>query len=96
MTVSGSEVAVSPTTASGSDVEQGSEATMAVQQRRDRLMTMRELLESQRETVPSYCMHCGRDTSERDHELLQAALRARIRVLEARVCELEAELAMTS
>jgi hypothetical protein len=69
---------------------------MAVQQRRDRLMTMRELLETQRETVPTYCVQCGRDTTDRDHELLQAALRARIRVLEARVCELEAELAMTS
>ena len=69
---------------------------MAVQQRRDRLMTMRELLESQRETVPHHCVHCGRDTAERDHELLQAALRSRIRVLEARVLELEAELAMTS
>ena len=68
---------------------------MAVQ-RRDRLMTMRELLESQREIVPTHCTHCGRDMAARDHELLQAALRARIRVLEARVCELEAELAMTS
>jgi hypothetical protein len=69
---------------------------MAVQQRRDRLMTMRELLESQRETVPARCAHCGRDSTERDHELLQAALRARIRVLEAKVCELEAELVLTS
>jgi hypothetical protein len=69
---------------------------MAVQQRRDRLMTMRELLESQRELVPTYCVHCGRDMTDRDHELLQASLRARIRVLEARVLELEAELAMTS
>jgi hypothetical protein len=69
---------------------------MAMQQRRDRLMTMRELLESQRETVPTRCAHCGRDSTERDHELLQAALRARIRVLEAKVCELEAEISMTS
>lgn len=69
---------------------------MALQQRRDRMITMRELLETQRETAPDYCTHCGRDTTERDHELLHAALRARIRVLEARVCELEAELATTS
>lgn len=69
---------------------------MALQQRRDRLMTIRELLESQRESVPTHCVHCGRDASERDHELLNAALRARIRVLEARVCELEAELALSS
>lgn len=68
---------------------------MAVQ-RGERMMTMRELLESQRETAPSHCAHCGRDMADRDHELLQAALRARIRVLEAKVCDLEAELAMTS
>jgi hypothetical protein len=66
---------------------------MALQQRRSRLMTIRELLESQRETVPPRCLHCGRDSTDRDHELLQAALRARIRVLEAKVCELEAEIA---
>ena len=69
---------------------------MALQQRRGRLMTMRELLESQREIVPVRCTHCGRDSADRDHELLQAALRARIRVLEARICELEAEIATTS
>jgi len=69
---------------------------MALQQPRDRLMSMGELLETQRETAPDYCVHCGRNTTERDHELLHAALRARIRVLEARVCELEAERAMTS
>ena len=59
-------------------------------------MTIRELLDSQRETVQMRCVHCGRDATDRDHELLQAALRARIRVLEARVCALEAELAATS
>jgi len=69
---------------------------MALQQRRDRLMTIRELLESQRETVSTHCVHCGGDTADRDHHLLLAALRARIRVLEAKVCDLEAELAMTS
>lgn len=69
---------------------------MALQQRRGRLMTIQELLDFQRETVPSRCSHCGRDSVERDHELLQAALRARIRVLEAKVLELEAELTETS
>jgi hypothetical protein len=69
---------------------------MALQQRRNRLMTIQELLESQRETVPARCSHCGRDGVDRDHELLQAALRARIRVLEAKVCELEAEISTTS
>lgn len=69
---------------------------MAVQQRDGRLRTIGELLESQRETVPLHCAHCGRDWADRDHELLQAALRARIRVLEAKVCELEAEIATTS
>ena len=69
---------------------------MALQQRPDRMMTIRELLNTQREAGPTYCAHCGRDASDRDHELLQAALRARIRVLEAKVCELEAELATSS
>jgi hypothetical protein len=69
---------------------------MALQQRRDRLMTIRELLDSQRQTAPARCAHCGRDESDRDQELLQAALRARIRVLEAKVCDLEAELASSS
>jgi len=65
---------------------------MAAQQRRERLIAIRELLDSQREIVPIRCTHCGRDAHDRDHELLQAALRARIRVLEARVWALEAEL----
>jgi hypothetical protein len=69
---------------------------MAGQQRRERPMSIRELLDSQREIVPSRCPHCGRDAHDRDHELLSAALRARIRVLEARVWELEAEIASTS
>lgn len=59
-------------------------------------MTMRELLESQRETASNCCTHCGRDATDRDHELLQAALRARIRVLEAKVLELEAEMSASS
>jgi hypothetical protein len=69
---------------------------MAAQQRRERLISIREFLDSQREVVPTRCTHCGRDAHDRDHELLQAALRARIRVLEARVWALEAELAAAS
>lgn len=64
---------------------------MAAQHRRERLMSIRDLLDSQREVVPTRCTHCGRDAHDRDHERLQAALRARIRMLEARVWELEAE-----
>lgn len=65
---------------------------MAIQQRPERLMSIRDLLDAQREIVPTRCTHCGRDANDRDHERLQAALRARIRVLEARVGALEAEL----
>lgn len=54
-------------------------------------MSIRDLLDSQREVVPTRCTHCGRDAHDRDHERLQAALRARIRMLEARLWELEAE-----
>ena len=69
---------------------------MALPQRRSRLRTIDELLDFQREPVPTRCTHCGRDAADRDHELLQAALRARIRVLEARICALEAEAARAS
>jgi hypothetical protein len=66
---------------------------MATPYRRDRPMTIQDLLLSQRETVPTRCTHCGRDSADRDHELVQAALRARIRMLEARVYDLEAMVA---
>ena len=69
---------------------------MAAQQRRERLISIRELLDTQREVVPTRCTHCGRDAHDRDHERLQAALRARIRMLEARVEALTAELAAAS
>jgi len=36
--------------------------------------------------------HCGRDANDRDQELVEAALRTRVRVLEARLRALEAEL----
>lgn len=68
---------------------------MALPQRRRRPSTIQELLDFQRETVPQKCLHCGRDASDRDHELVQAALRARIRLLEARISDLEAELDTT-
>jgi hypothetical protein len=66
---------------------------MATPHRHGRLMTVQELLLSQRESVPTRCTHCGRDSADRDHELVQAALRARIRMLEAKVYDLEAMVA---
>jgi hypothetical protein len=70
----------------------GSQVSMALTQRHGRMITLQELLDTQRESVPARCTHCRRDSADRDHELVQASLRARIRVLEARLCELEAEL----
>jgi hypothetical protein len=64
---------------------------MAVPQRRGRLITIKELLEIQRDSVPMRCAHCRRDNTDRDHELVQAALRTRIRVLETRLSELESK-----
>jgi hypothetical protein len=61
---------------------------MAIPQHRGRLLTIEELLESQRQTASSRCRHCGRDDGDRDHELVETALRARIRMLEARLGEL--------
>ena len=66
---------------------------MATTSRRARLITLQELLNSQRATVPARCGHCGRDESDRDQELVQQALRVRIRRLEAQLAELEARLA---
>lgn len=66
---------------------------MATPHRRGRLMSIQELLLVQRETVPTRCTHCSRDSADRDHELVQAALRARIRMLEAKVYDLEAMVA---
>ena len=62
---------------------------MVVPQRRGRLITIQELLDIQRESVPTRCAHCQRDATDRDRDNAEAALRARIRVLEARVSELE-------
>lgn len=62
---------------------------MVVPQRRGRLITIQELLEIQRESVPTRCAHCQRDATDRDRDQVEASLRARIRVLEARLSELE-------
>ncbi|HSS03505.1 MAG TPA: hypothetical protein VLM79_40855 [Kofleriaceae bacterium] len=62
---------------------------MVVPQRRGRLITIQELLDIQREGVPTRCAHCQRDATDRDRDQTEAALRARVRVLEARVSELE-------
>jgi len=68
---------------------------MAVTQRREQMRTIRELLTSQRETVAPRCSHCARDSVDRDHELVQAALRKRIRLLEMKLYDLEATLFST-
>ncbi len=66
---------------------------MATPYRPSRPMTIQELLLSQRESVPTRCTHCSRDSADRDHELVQASLRARIRMLEARLYDLQAMVA---
>ena len=63
---------------------------MAVtQQRRGRPVTIQELLTPPREIVPSRCTHCDRDRVDRDHELVEAALRKRIRALEMKLYEVD-------
>lgn len=66
---------------------------MAVPQRRSRLITIQELLDIQRESVPTRCAHCHRDLADRDHDVIDQALRLQIRALESRVRELETRLA---
>lgn len=68
---------------------------MAVPQRPDQMTAIRELLTSERQTVAPRCMHCARDSADRDHELVQAALRKRIRLLEMKLHDLEAQLSRT-
>ena len=66
---------------------------MAVtQHRHGRPVTIQELLGPQRETILPRCPHCSRDSVDRDHELVEASLRKRIRLLETRLHELEAGL----
>jgi hypothetical protein len=59
-------------------------------------MTIQELLTPQRNIVSPRCTHCNRDSADRDNELVEAALRKRIRVLEMRLYELEAGLNRTA
>jgi len=66
---------------------------MATPTRRGRLMTLQELLSSQREVVPARCAHCGRDSADQDNERVQRALQVRIRILEAKLSELQVHLA---
>lgn len=56
---------------------------------RGKLATIEELLEEQRATTPTRCPQCQADGQ---HELVEAALRERIRTLEHRVARLEAWL----
>jgi hypothetical protein len=42
--------------------------------------------------VEERCNYCGRDGADRDFDMVQEALRGRIRVLEAKVRDLEAML----
>lgn len=44
------------------------------------------------EIVPVRCSYCGRDDADREFEIVQDALRGRIRALEARIRDLEAML----
>jgi hypothetical protein len=69
---------------------------MATTSRRARLMTIQELLNTQRASSPARCAHCGRDAADRDHERVQQALQLRIRGLEARITDLEGRLASKS
>jgi hypothetical protein len=66
---------------------------MGAQPRRGRPITIQALLASQREGVPAPCPRCGRDAADHDYDLVDAALRVRIRALEAKLAELEARLA---
>jgi hypothetical protein len=65
---------------------------MALRHHRGRPMTIQELLTVQREGGPTRCAHCDRDSTDQHHALVEAALRARIRVLEDRVASLESWL----
>jgi hypothetical protein len=65
---------------------------MALPQRREQMTTIRERLTSQRHVVTPRCTHCARDSVDRDHELVQAALQKRIRMLEMKIYDLEARL----
>jgi hypothetical protein len=67
---------------------------MALGQHRGHLKTIEELLHVQRESSPTRCARCDRDSH--DHELVEEVLRARIRELEDRVAKVEAWLCRLS
>lgn len=66
---------------------------MPIPQHRHHVLTLQDLMMSHREVVPVRCTYCGRDEADREFEMVQDALRGRIRMLEARVRDLEAMLA---
>jgi hypothetical protein len=68
------------------------DADVAAPLRDKRPLTLEDLLLSSRDEVPVRCNHCGRDGADREYEMVQDALRGRIRALEAKVRDLEAML----
>lgn len=56
-------------------------------------LSLNDLMIAHHEAVPVRCSYCGRDDADRDFEIVQDALRGRIRALESRVRDLEAMLA---
>ena len=50
------------------------------------------MLPHDHDEVQERCNYCGRDGADRDFDMVQEALRGRIRVLEAKVRDLEAML----
>jgi hypothetical protein len=59
-------------------------------------MTIQELLRVQRESGPTRCPHCDRDSHDGRHQSVESGLRSRIALLEERVARLEAWLATLS
>jgi hypothetical protein len=58
--------------------------------RKEREITLNDILMLPHEhDAGERCGHCGRDNADRDYEMVQEALRGRIRVLEAKVRDLE-------
>lgn len=64
---------------------------MGIARRRE--LTLEDLLHMRHhDEVSPRCNHCGRDSADRDSELVADALRGRIRALESKVRDLEAML----
>ncbi len=58
--------------------------------RKERAISLQDLLMLPHEhEVSERCNHCGRDGADRDYEMVQEALRGRVRMLEAKVRDLE-------